>query len=298
MYPGYSPADHIYGEAAQEYGAHFSELKRNGLESQTDANESEDAKRWKRNSERSNQLRDETKPTTDSSVRSQTGSDQHGDGEPMEGVEPYTYQTQYFVIDSKPTPLKDLGETQKHRNKANDKAKRRVSFKDEQDPGTISLDHSDAPRSKKAKNATLEPPSTAASSNPTPPEENFSAEVEARLKAKEEKRRLREEKKRKRDSGASQINDQVNTTSAAVTESAETSSAEKPKKKKPKDRHNIDHAGEPTLEADQDREYERDKRKKRKKEKRGHGELKGPATSPNHDEKAKKKRKVETSSGK
>ena len=178
-------------------------------------------------------LRKSREATAKNSVRTtvkDTREEQNEESEPMEGVEQSTDPDQLFVVDSNPTPLNVLqsnSETSsKAKNKANDKAKRRISSQDEQSNTPV-----DAPegghKKKKLKTAKEEP---ARNSEPKPllEEDDISAEVDARHKEKEERRKRKEEKKRKRESGSSQIE-------LAATPAEEAESEKTNKKKKNKD---------------------------------------------------------------
>jgi hypothetical protein len=167
MYPGYSPADHIYGEAASEFGKHVAGLKKKGIEVTTDPNGPQyDIGAEKRaEQEQIDEIRRKREQEDD----------------PMEGVEE-TDPGQLFVIDSNPTPVTfEVTTSMKSKNKANDKAKRRNSSGD--------VDASEGlPNKKKAK--MLDSDAV----------DDFEAQVEAKHSEKEEKRKAKKEKKRKRDS--------------------------------------------------------------------------------------------------
>lgn len=203
-----------------------------------------------------------------SSATANTGSGQDGGSEPMEGVEQSTDQSQYFMIDSKPTPVAEMGEVKKHKHKANDKAKRRVSFQEVQDSEAADLGHSDATKSKKRKIATNDSAATAAGSRPEVQEEDISAEVEARLKAKEEKRKRKEEKKRKRESRDSLPSSQTETFVPLVGKPVENPLTGKPQKKMRRtDRNDNGDAAELSEKANQDQESEKKEKKKKKEAK-------------------------------
>lgn len=294
MYPGYSPADHIYGEAAQEFGAHAAELKRKGMDLKLDPNGPEYVVGQNKKPRNSSQEPGQMQPASVSSSNEEKVGGQAIEGDPMEGVEQSTSESQYFVIDSKPSPISDVGEIQKHKNKANDKAKRRVSFKGEQDLGEASINSSDTPRTKRAKASRMESPA-AAKSNSVVPEEDLSAEVEARLKAKEEKRKRKEEKKRKRDSGESLENIQAETSATLADRPIDTLSTGKPKKKMhKKNQIVVTDEAEPQAEAIDDQDSKREKKKK--KDKADAGSPEGPVSAPAESEEPKKKRKKDTAS--
>lgn len=128
-------------------------------------------------------------------------------GEPMEGVEQTADASQLFMVDSNPTPVhilqnKSDASLSKSKNKANDKAKRRVSGSDGQ-ADTASGMPEDSHKKKRVKIQNAE--GDARESKPLVEEDDISAEVDQRLKEKEERRRRKAEKKRKRESGSSQV---------------------------------------------------------------------------------------------
>ena len=290
MYPGYSPADHIYGEAAQEYGEHAAELKRNGLDLELDPRGPQYVIGQSRKRRCLSQEPTQTKTAAVSST-SAPNVNGEGEGEPMEGVEQSTNVPQYFTIDSKPTPVTDLGEIQKQKNKANDKAKRQVSFVEGQEAGAASNNSSDAHKSKKAKSNADEFPALVSSESAVQ-EEDISAEVEARLKAKEEKRRRKEEKKRKRDSRDSLENAPYSNAAAPADGSVERSSIKKLKEKMhKKDQEDTSNATEPSAKGQDRKESEKHKKKK---DRAGDDEAKHAAPARVKSEEPKKKRKKDT----
>jgi hypothetical protein len=289
MYPGYSPADHIYGEAAQEYGEHAAVLKRNGIDLKSDLDGPQyvvgQSKKPRRLSQEPKSLSGSV-----SSASAHNVNVQDQGGEPMEGVEQSIGVSQYFVIDSKPTPLNELGDMQKQKNKANDKAKRRVSFKDEQDDEAPSHEVSDAPNFKKVKISAPES-HAAVNAESAVREEDISAVVEARLKAKEEKRKIQEEKKRKRDSADSVDNAQAHTSTTLADDDVETSAAEKPKKKMHKKvRNDLIDAAEYATTTSFEKVSKKDKEKKKKRA----GGVKEEAVEVTFEKSKKKKSKKDT----
>jgi hypothetical protein len=242
MYPGYSPADHIYGEAAAEYGMRMAEAKRKGIEVKIDSegleyivgqsslsakeqivaihNEREEAKARKTSSGSAN-------PTTSEDA-------EKIEAELMEEVKETGDGVDLFVIDPNPTPVDQLqGASTEIRvkNKANDKVKRRISFQDEQ-PSSASA--TDVHKKKKAKTSDALKVAEA-KVEPAEVKDDFEEVVEARHREKEEKRRKKQEKKRKRESESSQIlhNESANTTDQVIVPADERAS-QKPKKKKAK----------------------------------------------------------------
>jgi hypothetical protein len=216
------------------------------------------------------------------------GEQDQEDGEPMDGVEQTADASQLFMVDSNPTPVRALrnksdASSSKSKNKANDKAKRRVSVHDDQ-ANTASEALEDSHKKKrvkvdKAEEAQIE-------SKPLVEEDDISAEVDQRLKEKEERRRRKAEKKRKRDSGSSHVE-----VVEAVDLPVEEVHAEKPEKKKHKKDKRLDEAKE----AEPARSEEKKEKKERKKKRSNTG---GEAEEVNdvavESEKPKKKRKKES----
>lgn len=288
MYPGYSPADHIYGEAAQEYGEHAAVLKRKGIDLTPDPHGPQyvvgQSKKLRRSSQEPESL-----PGSASSASGHSINVEDQGGEPMEGVEQSTDASQYFVIDSRPTPLSELGDLQKHKNKANDKAKRRVSFKDEQDDEAASNDVSDAPKVKKVKISAPESHNVVNVESAVR-EDDISAEVEARLTAKEEKRKRKEEKKRKRESADSVDKAQTPASVAQTDVNVEPPAAKKPKKKTHKKSQDdiVDAAAQPSN-TTSEKASKKDEEKKKKKKRASAGEEN--TTEVEHEKPAKNSKK-------
>jgi hypothetical protein len=210
MYPGYSPADHIYGEAAAEYGAMIAEARRQGKEIKTDPSGIEYVVGQNQLSARE-QLEAvkksfAAKKTKQNATPGGAERDQ-GNCEPMEGVEQTADVSQLFMVDANPTPVSALqkmpkNSSSKGKNRANDKAKRSISLHEDQS-NAVSEAPEDSHQSKKAKiakaeEATIEP-------KPLVEEDDISAEVDRRLKEKEERRKRKMERKRKRESDSSQV---------------------------------------------------------------------------------------------
>ena len=223
MYPGYSPADHIYGEAASEFGKQMAQLKKEGIELPKDPNGPEyDIAADKRAAQ--SQIDEIKKQREQGKGVKQSGSqDGEATADPMEGIEE-TDLSQLFVIDSNPTPVAPFQANlptsmTKSKNKANDKAKRRNSNEGDQ---TTELSEEPPKKKKKSKGTTDSTESI------EPAVDEFEAEVEAKHQEKEEKRKAKKDKKRKRESEPSEL-------VADLPEvPVEKSKAEKPKKKKPK----------------------------------------------------------------
>jgi hypothetical protein len=211
VYPGYSPADHIYGEAAAEYGAIIAEARRQGKEIKSDPNGIEYVVGQNQRSARE-QLEKLRKAFASEKARqsgetSKEAEREQGNGEPMEGVEQTADASPLFVVDSNPTPVhilqnKSDASFSKGKNKANDKAKRRISGSDEQ-VHTADEVAKDSHKKKKVKIENAE--QGASESKPSVEEDDISEEVDRRLKEKEERRRRKAEKKRKRESGSLQM---------------------------------------------------------------------------------------------
>jgi len=290
-YPGYSPADHIYGEAAAEHGAMIAEARRQGKrieqnpfgieyvvgQSQGSVNEQMDE--WRKS-------REEIKATKNGPTPVEP--EELVNSEPMEGIEQSAKPEQLFMVDSNPTPVNVLQNksdtSSKAKNRANDKAKRRVSFQDEQPNVPAATD--EGHKKKKVKVVEAE---TVQSYEPEPKplreEDDISAEVDARLKEKEERRKRKEEKKRKRESEASQ----ADVPEAVVEELAAT----KPTKKKQK---KADEAkeGEQAVESDIAEQVKPNKDKKKKKKRASMDAEPEAIAVTDESEKSKKKRKKES----
>ena len=111
MYPGYSPADHIYGEAAAEYGAMIAEARRQGKEIKSDPNGIEYVVGQSQLSARE-QLEEvkksfAAKKAKRNATSTEAARDQEN-GEPMEGVEQTADVSQLFMVDANPTPVSAL----------------------------------------------------------------------------------------------------------------------------------------------------------------------------------------------
>jgi len=243
MYPGYSPADHIYGEAASEFGKQMAELKKQGIELPKDPNgpEYDIAAEKRAAQEQIEEIKKQRK------LAQQSGT-QDDEAEPMEGVEE-TDPSQLFIIDSNPTPVAPFEANvtislTKAKNKANDKAKRRNS----NDGDVITEASEEVPKKKKVKVAT----DPAESKEPL--SDDFEAEVEAKHKEKEERRKAKKEKKRKRDSEPSDL---IAENPEAFVED---SKAEKPKKKKPKKGKDEAEAAADDVEGDMEKVEKRKKK--------------------------------------
>ncbi|MCJ1281611.1 hypothetical protein MMC26_000931 [Xylographa opegraphella] len=220
MYPGYSPADHEYGKAAQEFGQQWSAARTQGIEFQPAPDGPQynfaQSKGMKR---RSLSKIGAAKVASGEGSGSGSGSgsdvapqpaatngarppkqteDTKSDGNEKEEANPY------FVIDTNPTPVNLPGVSHKPLKRA---------------PSAEALVEPAGGKLKKAK--TNHDGAIPTGSEKRVEFEDISEEVDARMKEKEEKRKRKAEKKRKRESGES-------IGIAAMAES------EKPKKKKSK----------------------------------------------------------------
>lgn len=232
MYPGYSPADHIYGEAAAEYGAAMAEAKRQGKQTATDPTGIEYVVGDGQPSAKQ-QLENFKQQMNASKEQAAEGGAEDAS---VAHAEESAATEQLFMFDSNPTPIAELQNTsietvQKGRNKANDKAKRRISSQEGQSDDVQADDLVETSRKKKKAKVAQATNAEEVISKPLVDENDISAEVDARMNAKEEKRERREEKKRKRDSEVSHFggDDQVEVAPADELKSG------KPKKKKLKD---------------------------------------------------------------
>ena len=291
MYPGYSPADHIYGEAAAEYGAMIAEARRQGKEIKSDPNGIEYVVGQSQLSARE-QLEEVKKSfAAKKAQRNATSTEAERDqenGEPMEGVEQTADLSQLFMVDANPTPVSALqnvaeNSSSKGKNKANDKAKRSVSLLEDQANavGEAPEDSHQPKRMKtsKAEEATIEP-------KPLVEEDDISAEVDRRLKEKEERRRRKMEKKRKRESDSSQV-ERVETAEEPVEETQ----IAKPDKKKHKKDKRAEEAKQAEPVVTEEEKHRKDKKKRRQ---RIEGEAKGEDGVVVENEKPKTKRKKES----
>ena len=226
MYPGYSPADHEYGKAAEEYGLAVAAARKQGI----DFNPTENGPEYKTAQARG------LKRTTLAGMRAAKAAAEGGNGSgPGSGSDTQFVrgtstgsavngqaaevksedetgdgENTYFVIDTSPTPVNLPGISHKPTKRATE---------DPSPPEPV-----EPKKSKKVKTKHDGELPGVASSNLA--FEDISEEVDARLKEKEERRRRKEEKKRKRLSEGS---------SGAIAEVATTEGVtEKPKKKKTK----------------------------------------------------------------
>ena len=247
MYPGYSPADHVYGEAAQEFGSTVAELRKKGKDWKPEENGPEYVIGQSTLSEK--QQREQYRKQKSQSVETDQG------GDSRDGVEATKSDSEpLWFVDSNPTPV-NVADTKSK------KEKRRVSFEGGEEG---------KPSQKKKK---IEESQSVV---PAVAEDDISTEVEARLKSKEEKRKKKKgDQKRKRDSVDSSLPaDTTNTTTS------EPAPVEKPKKKKSKSQvvEGENPQPEETIKAEKEGKHKKkrgdstemddegEKRKKRKKD--------------------------------
>ena len=227
MYPGYSPADHEYGKAAEEHGRAVAQARVRGEEIKPDGIEYQIGQG---KSNRRHRLADARKANAAqenaSGSDSATGSGSKGNSdsntpaatnrkavatkaEPtdVEGDDPF------FVIDTKPTPVNLPEESHKVSKRS----------------GSPSPEPTEGRKLKKAKKRHEGEAPKAEDQNGVQ-FEDISKEVDARMKEKEAKRKRKEEKKRKRESEGD-----AGASSAVNAEDGDGAmGVEKPKNKKPK----------------------------------------------------------------
>ena len=269
MYPGYSPADHEYGKAAEEFGRVAADARAKGVEIKHPEVEYEigQAKGIKRRTlaamRRASAAKGQASgsgsgsgsegPTTqvpnEKATSQEKAKDVKAKTSTPEGDNPF------FIIDTKPTPVNLPGIT-------NQSVKRSAS-------------PSGSPETKKQKKSKQHHEGELPTSEGAVKVEfeDISGEVDARMKEKEERRKLKEERKRKRESEG----EQTEAAKAHATNSdtpATAVEAETPKKKKAK-KSNEEEFADRTLEnkrAGEDIEEAADgEGKKMKKRKKANG---------------------------
>ena len=199
MYPGYSPADHVYGEAASEAGKWIAAARAQGVELRP-VNDIEyevgQGKGTKRKTLAGIQAAKAAKEKTGSG--SGSGSDAPAsridrqdepskapettspDSKPANG--PTNPAQPAFFVDTKPTPVN-------------------LPFTDKKPPKRVSPDAEPTEDTKPKKEKKKHEGETPAPPAPGLIERiDITAEVDARMKEKEERRKRKEEKKRKRES--------------------------------------------------------------------------------------------------
>ena len=213
MYPGYSPADHQYGEAAQEFGSEWSAARAKGIEFKPAPDGPEyqfgQAKGVKKHTlakiREAKAARGEgsgsgtgsgsgsgsdtgaprvvSNGSTSSKVRSKAkAAEEKAENQSGDGNNPY------FVIDVNPTPVNIPG-VSVHLPKRTSEG--------QPEPATV--------EKKRKKSKREHEGSLPGAAEKKVEFEDISGEVDARLKEKEERRKRKEEKKRKRDSDGSAV---------------------------------------------------------------------------------------------
>ena len=293
MYPGYSPADHEYGNAAMEYGKAVAEARAQGIDFSPGMDidyEIGQARGIKRKTlegiKTAKAARDaaenEAMGTGDNSIpvhkskgkrnwdREEVNANTKGTSAPASApasnVQEKTSQddSAIFSLDPKPTPV--------------NLTKMRNGFSHDEAPLTEkNADEVSKEKKSKKRKTTHQGPLPEA-----PQFEDISAEVDARMKEKEEKRKQRElnraqkklEKKRKRESGDSAVSNGVEEIAAM---DAPVETAAKPKKKRSKKAKNDgeinDESPKKRVSEERDLPNEEGKKssKRRKKEKTANG---------------------------
>ncbi|KAL9616629.1 MAG: hypothetical protein Q9160_008512 [Pyrenula sp. 1 TL-2023] len=178
VYPGYSPADHIYGEAAQEYGKQISDAKKKGVDFKLDSNgpeyvvgQSAKAKRDQLATvdERVRQgLKDNSSNTDDGKEETMEGENvMETDPEPMDGVE---QPPPMFFFDSNPTPVGPNGDAKGHKNDGSEQLSKKSKKRKDDDAADVKKKAADAVDDHKSKRSkislTAEPVSTLATEDP------------------------------------------------------------------------------------------------------------------------------------
>ena len=199
MYPGYSPADHVYGKAAEEYGKAAAEARAQGIELKHPDAEYQigQAKGTKRKTLAG--VREEKAPkgkASDVGSESGTGSGSEelvkqktkqqattNGKSRMEKVQEAVPEGEnpFFVIDTKPTPVNTSGMPLQ--------------------PLKRSASPPEPVEAKKTKKAKKKHDGAMPKSEDAPQvkTEDISGQVDARMREKEEKRKMKEKKKRKQD---------------------------------------------------------------------------------------------------
>lgn len=232
MYPGYSPADHVYGKAAEEYGSFVAAAKAQGIDIKHPDIDYEVGQARSFKGKTLEGIREviavkhggpgsrgaglapggpPTKPQTPYTLNSQNQAKKPEESIKETSKEAVTNSDQpCFVIDVNPTPVDIPGITPK------------ASKRSATPPEPIEVQ-----KSKKAKkNHVGDLPGISSSS--VVEFEDISQEVDARLKEKEAKRKRKEEKKRKRELGESPV------VQAEISVTALAAELEESKKKKSK----------------------------------------------------------------
>lgn len=221
MYPGYSPADHEYGKAAEEFGAQWAAAKAQGVEFQPPP----DGPHYEFSQARGVKRPTLAKIRAAKAARGEgsgsgtgSGSDAGPSGTISTGPQPSGQSeaaksedekaddsNPYFVVDTKPTPVNLPGLSHQPAKRASEvDSPAEPAFKSSKKVKTKHDEEISNPHEKRVEF------------------EDITGEVDARMKGKEEKRKRKEEKqKRKRESEES-------------VEAHAVANNDKPKKKKSK----------------------------------------------------------------
>ena len=270
MYPGYSPADHVYGKAAEEYGKVAAEAKKQGIDISHPEVDYEigQAKGIKRRT-----LAEMRKAMAEKGQGSGSGSGSASEGPakstPKENATPNGKlstenvqeatpapegQNPYFVIDTKPTPVNLPGISSQPIKRSASPPPSVGSTKHKK----VKKHHDgELPKGRETEKVEFE---------------DISGEVDARMKEREAKRKRKEEKKRKRESEdePTAATETAGTGTAAPAADAE---VEKPKKKakKSNDEALADGSVSKRRKGEENEESEDGEGKKRKKRKKDKG---------------------------
>ena len=236
MYPGYSPADHEYGKAAEEYGQLVAKAKAMGIEIKHEDAEYEigQAKGVKRKTlaalkevkaAKGGTSGAGTSTASEASIKSKTKepaiTNGHASTGKVEEARPEG-DNPYFVIDTNPTPVKIPG----------------MSFQTSKQ-NDIPPEAVEAKKHKKAKKKHDGEMPKGEDSHQLKTED-ISEQVDARMKEKEKKKKMKEEKKRKRESEGEPVAAAVEQPEPAAAKPSSIitpGEADRPKKKKKKVKH-------------------------------------------------------------
>ncbi|KAL8974266.1 MAG: hypothetical protein Q9197_001493 [Variospora fuerteventurae] len=231
MYPGYSPANHEYGKAAEEFGRYASAAKQKGIDLKADGidykvGQSKGLGHMTLAQIRAANAGEGGTASSASNVgmaaaaaaapKTSKVSEKKGEGEPNTAAEKTpTAGDPMFFMDPNPTPL-NLSTA------ANSSAKRKATPEPPLDANT----------SKKQKKKHGEAPKPDEAQEPVEPVrieyDDISGEVDARLAEKEERRKLKEQRREEKKNKNKRKRDSEGSVSGAV------AAEEKPKKKKVK----------------------------------------------------------------
>ncbi|KAI4114688.1 MAG: hypothetical protein LQ345_004573 [Seirophora villosa] len=203
MYPGYSPANHEYGKAAEEFGRYASEAKKKGLQVEAEGIDYKVGQSRGLGHMTLVQIRAANAKKGGAGPGSDAGSTPAAPQAPKaaeekkkeDEAETQTAGEQMFFMDSNPTPV-NLSAA------ANSSAKRKAT------PDPVEVNTSKKQKKKKQHSAGRSPAPDDAQEPIEPVRiefEDISGEVDARLAEKEERRKRKEQKKRKRESEGSGV---------------------------------------------------------------------------------------------